>query len=600
MKMLAGFVLLLLTSASGFVIAQDKGSDDKATEVRKHWADVVSQTLAETQNLRLPENRAMAYVLGGVFIWESDPKQARQLFQTAAVELIAAQESAEARRKSDPNNELLRGGNSRTQILNTIASRDAELALELLVKTRPAIVQAAMLSVGEKTTKVNDGWGANRGLVQTERSLEESFYRLASEQNPQNAIRLLEELLKKGVTTQTLDVLRKIAEKDEAAAADLAKQAVSRLLSESYLFEDQPNYTNLQVSMAFLRQHMQTGEKKLKLDASQMRSLAEKLIAAYLGEKRVAPYIGSDIQKIAEKVSPAHVPAIKKAASAAQTGSSPSSGNEASFQRLFQQETPVATMIEEAANYSTNQRRQIYQAASNRLTEAGDHQAARAILTNNFDGVDREQAILNFNRQLFYRYANAEKYADAEALIEEFPDTERVALLASLAQMVFAANEKENRSLAVSYLTRAYQALAQGPETSEQMSMLSQVINGYIIVDIAEGIRLFEGVVPKINELTEASAILGGFQGQQMVRSGEFVMSQGDHFSRYGADTSILTAFAKADPDRTVKIIDRFSRAELRIFLKLQLASSLAGTNSSRGVPSIGRFRSHTIITTFH
>lgn len=598
MKLFVGAVLLSVLMLAGMICAQDNKEDETSEASRKLWIEAVGQTLAEAHNLRLPENRAVAFAYGGVFLWEHDQKRARALFEGAAAELMAAQELAEARRRNDPNSELLRGGPTRSLILHNIASRDAELALELLARTRPPAVQAAIASLSEKSSKINDGWGATRGIEQNERAMEDAFYRLAAEQNPQAALRLLEESTKKGVNHQTIELLKKVAERDASAAAGLAKQVLSRLQSENYLRDEQPNYTAIQVSLNVVREHLQGGERKLKFDAGQIRSLAEKLIDAFLNEKRVAPYIGSGIQNIAEKLSPSHVLAIKKAITASQVDPASRPATEAAFQKLLQAETPVEIMLEEAGKFSTGHRRQIYQSASNRLFESGNHDAARAVITSNFEGVDREQAIGNFNRQLFYKLMNSGKYSDAEMLIDEFPDSEQVSFLVNLATTVFSANPKENHQQAAAYMARAFQIPGDRPENAQQMGMLMQVINGYTAIDPVEGIRVFEGLVPKINELTDASAVLGGFQGQQIVRDGEFILVQEDHLSRFGVNTSVLSVFARTEPERTLKLIDRFTRPELRVILKLQLASSRAGSVYS--ARSSGRFRSHTVITTFH
>jgi len=78
-------------------------------------------------------------------------------------------------------------------------------------------------------------------------------------------------------------------------------------------------------------------------------------------------------------------------------------------------------------------------------------------------------------------------------------------------------------------------------------------------------------VVPKIVELTDASAVLNGFQVNSNVRDGEFLIVHGDPFNNFGGNLSMIGAFSRFDFDRTMKLVDSFNRPEMRISLRLQL-----------------------------
>jgi hypothetical protein len=111
--------------------------------------------------------------------------------------------------------------------------------------------------------------------------------------------------------------------------------------------------------------------------------------------------------------------------------------------------------------------------------------------------------------------------------------------------------------------------------------MLIQVIGGYSQIDPAEAMRLYEGVVPKLVELTDASAVLNGFQVNSNVREGEFIMLQGDPFNQYGGNPSIIGPFSRFDLDRTMNLIDSFGRKEMRLSLRLQVLEGSEITNSA-------------------
>ena len=102
-----------------------------------------------------------------------------------------------------------------------------------------------------------------------------------------------------------------------------------------------------------------------------------------------------------------------------------------------------------------------------------------------------------------------------------------------------------------------------------------QVVNAYLTIDASEAFRMYEQIVSQMNELAEASAVLSPFQGNNNVRRGEFVLSDGNSFGSYGFDYSVFNNFASKDFDQTARLVDMFSRREIRIALKLQLAESL-------------------------
>ena len=562
-------LLLVALLCSVAILAQ---SEDDAVNARKARLNaILEESLGDVQNLKLPENRAFFYARIGNIIWPQDQKRARSLFLYAATELVNAQNFAESKRSLNPYNELLTGGNTRQQILNTIASRDAELALELLTRTRPAALQRALDNDPDKNKKISNYHQNNAHLAQNENYMEQNFYRMAAEQSPERAVKILKESLSKGLSSETFNQLNRLSEKDPAAAAEMASQVVEKLLRGSYMASEQPDYTNLQLTQSILNHQMsrQNGDDiKLKFDNTQIRDLAAKFVSAYLTDKQVAPYLGSSILPIAEKLLPSSVEQIKKATSRM----NPQNGNsdyDAAYQKLMENDTPVEQMLAAANKFPINSRRQIYQTASNKLMGQGDWQSAREVLSENFE--DDDYMITNFDSQLVYNLTNQGKFAEAERVIDGLPVENRIGHLVNLSTAMLARDPKENRAQALALLEKARQLTSEKPENTNEMNMLMQVIGGYGQLNPAEAIRLYEGVVPKIVELTDASAVLNGFQVNSNVRDGEFLIVHGDPFNNFGGNLSMIGAFSRFDFDRTMKLVDSFNRPEMRISLRLQL-----------------------------
>ena len=199
-----GFLILFVPL---LVFAQN--TDEAAKEKERRKNVLLEQILGDVPNLKLGENRAVVFVKVGNQFWATDEKRARALFQNAINELINAQTFAEADKKNAASqNDLLNGQTTRPQILNTIASRDAELALVYLLKTRPVAVSKAFSIPAPTNSKISSSMANQRYLATNEFNLEQQFIRLAADQSPERAIALLKESLKKGVSNETLNLLK--------------------------------------------------------------------------------------------------------------------------------------------------------------------------------------------------------------------------------------------------------------------------------------------------------------------------------------------------------------------------------------------------------
>ena len=140
---------------------------------------------------------------------------------------------------------------------------------------------------------------------------------------------------------------------------------------------------------------------------------------------------------------------------------------------------------------------------------------------------------------------------------------------------IYQKDPVENKTYASAVLGKLRASLPEKPENSGEMGFMTQLVNSFINIDATEAFRIYEQLIPQMNELSDASAVLSPFQGNNNVRSGEFVISQGNGFGFYGADQSVVTSLAAKDPDHAARLTDMFSRREMRIAIKLQMAESL-------------------------
>ncbi|HTK37046.1 MAG TPA: hypothetical protein VL325_01020 [Pyrinomonadaceae bacterium] len=562
------FILLSLLSISLFAQEPDK----KESENVQRQRFIISQIVADVPNLKLGENRAFVYAKLGTLACKSVPQDAQPLFQRAVNELIGAQEQAESSPKRPSlQNELGLIQNSRTQILNLIASCDAGLALDALYRTRSAAITKAIA-----VSAANNPRTGNDGAAQNELNLEQTLMRQAAAQDPDRAVKLLNDALKKGISSETLELLTQLSQKDPAAAQAAASDVMDKLLRSKFMLADQPNYQQIGTTTNFLNTYINTdsANQTLKFDDSQMRDLAGNLVSFYLQRsERYGAYVvnPTTVVQIAEKLVPGSVEALKQKQHA---NTRNGDGFSVEYSKLISTpDTTPETLVTEAKRLPANYRNAVYQNAASRYAQRGELDRGMALLTENLSDDALDQAMQSIKMQYANTLMYSGKYAEAEALIDQLPEYNRSASLLNLANVIYQNDPETNKSYALSVLGKARSAISDRPENSTEFSNLMQIIAAYGNIAPDEAFRSFESIISQMNELADAYAIVNQFQGGGNMRQGEYLLSEGISFGLY-YDQSILRVFVKNDFDRTMKLIDGFSRREIRLSMLLFLAEN--------------------------
>lgn len=558
-------------------------ADEAESDREKRLRLIIEQVIAEAPNLRLSVNRAYVYAKAGHAMWTIDQTSARTHYQNAVGELVnAIQESSALKRNNSYANDLMTGQQIRPEILKLIGMRDAEYALQAMYRTRPPAVAVAMASQPNTGTKIGGNPANNIYIAQNEVNLEQSLLRMAAEQNPERAIALLKESLKKGISGETFNLLSRLYEKDPAAADDAVTMIVDKLISGKFTAGNQPDFQAISVANSLLNNFVQerpAAAKYVGSDPAQMRRLAESLIAYYLGshQQNYGFYL-VPLFKVAEKLVPGAVAQLKQL----QSESSRRGGNEyhEDINKLLSGDLTTEQLLAAAGKFPLNARGRIYELAASKLTQQGNLAQARQIIEDNFTDEARDNALANINRNQIGQLQNQGNFAEAERLIDEVPESVRLSALINLASAVFMKNPEENRSHALALLAKARFTISDIPETANEMGQLMQVIAAYVDIDEHEAIRAYESMIPRINDIAEASVVVFAFQGNTAIRQGEMIIMNNSPYG-FNFDLSILTTLADKNPDRAISLIDSFTRRETRIQMKLQLAERLAGSFTS-------------------
>lgn len=550
--------------------------DEKAAAAAKELRlKVVEQIVAEVPGLRLQENRALALARSGSLLCRDDKKAAKDLFQRSVNELISAQLAAEADERSRPSQaamQITRG--VRPSLLNLIGICDGELALDGLYRTRtPSILRdlGAQPETGGLITDPNSGPAQT---AQSELALEQRLLLFAAAQNPEIAAKVIQDSIRKGLSGDTLGLLKRLHAKDPETAAALARETMDRLLAGS--FTPDPHDRNAAIlAAAILSDHIRPvdpGSKDLRFDDSQVRILAGRYISYTIAQSARAPMSGNFTQaiRIAEKLAPASAAALRKLEQERRpAGWGPQPVN-AEARRIMDSKSTPAQMILDARRIAVNDRRQVYQAAANRMASSGDHDGALAVLNQNFTGRALENAVANLNRNHAQTLMNQSRWQEAENLIEQFPDeTDRRSSLIDLAKKAFAKDAAANRDLSLNVLRSVRTGMPERPADQQSTVSLVQLAVAYAPIDANEAFNTIETVIPVLNNLAEANAFVSAFRSDAAVRQGEYTLLPAPAYG-FNLDPGLWRTLAKADPERTSGLIDQFARREIRIAMRFQ------------------------------
>jgi len=579
MKRWLPFILVVLFA--GLTAAQTaiKTDAEKAADRKEAVASLTDLILTDAAGLVLGENRSYVNARVGALLCKSDPKTAASMFQTSINELVSAQSTAEAESRSRSSRlafEIRISQSIRTGILTTIAGCDAGFALDSLFRTRSTSIQRALAQAGDPTAKISDTTGYGQQFVRNELGLEQKLTALAAAQDPALAVKMLQDSIKRGISGETLGLLKKLFEKDPASANSLAADVLDRLQSST--FSNGPGGSDeLALTFNILNDYTRDkkpGAKTIKFEDLQIRSLAQKLINfAIIPDQRFPRQRFSAVITLAEKFLPASVAALKKVQKAAQ-GGTPRGVMDPDVRQVIDSRSTPAQMLNDAKRFPADSRGPIYQSAAGKIALEGDLEGARGLLNANFSGYALESAEAQVNSAYAAYLSRQGRFADAERFIDEFPEATRRTSLIGLATAAFRKDREEYRSFAVGVLRKVRTIMPDRPANAGELSQFMQLASAYSAIEPDEAFAIVEPLVQQLNELADATAVVQAYQNTLSVRSGEFEIAAGGSYG-FAFDAAVLRALAKADLEKTNKLIDTFARREIRIAFRLQLAENL-------------------------
>lgn len=574
------FLISLFFLLSLGVSAQQ--TDQAVKEKKERETKLLEQILTDAKNLRLPENRAIVLAKIGSALWQRDEKRARKLFEDAVADLIAAQTEAQNEKSGKQYFQtLIYGLSPRHDIINLISARDAELALEFLTKTRPSAIDEALKNLREDSSSMLQQY------ARTEIAQEQRLIGLAAEQNPQTAEKRFRESVKKGVSYETLNLLKKIHAKDPQTAEKLAAELFESFLkidfSKSRQTADAVGY--------FIADFGRTpgeNEKPLRVSDALLRRLILKMTDDWLGAGNRQPNGYWNCIAVIEKLFPERAAQIKKMV---ERLNSPYQTEETQeYSQLMSSDTAPEAMIARAEKFQTSYRNEIYRSAAQKFAANGNIAEAEKILQSGIGDEQTEYYLSQFYVNLSYQLAGQGKFDEANYYINQIADeSQRIGALIYLANTAYGRNPKENQKLAEGFLMQARALIPDQPETQNDFNSVALLANAYAPFDAEESFRLLESLLPNLNELMQANFVMMKFRNYGGLRGNEFqIMNGGNNLGIYHLE-GVLRALKDKDFERALQFASGINRADARIWMQMQLIDESL-TNVSVLPINSGRF----------
>ena len=566
--------------------------DKKQKELEKHVLSMLDQAVGDAGTLNLPENRAIVYAISADLYWKFDEKRARELFLNAANDLVAAgAESEKEKKETDDQFFFLFNSNSvRNEILPMVAKHDAELALKLLVQTRPAAVTAALAKAAQTNAKQEGGmfrFNPEQYSVQMENALEQSFALQAAEQNPDQAIKLIKGSLAKGISWNVWPLLQKINLKDEKKANALADDVIKQIAETDLTKRSE----DLNATIRFLQSatnpntSKNTKEKQFKFTDGQLQELADKLTETFSQPSNSLEMMMGMNQALPglEKLVPEKAVILRQKQAETMKNLPPEIKQMQQGQKIWNPNSTPEDVLAELPKLSEVEKTQAYQSLYSKIAGIENEERAKKLI----EQIPDEQARLNakerFESARIGRTVNNGKLDEAKKLIANLSQKKtQIQVMVALATEFHKKGTDKDRETALGLMKEAGKLANEFPEDGDELDDLMEIVKGYAVVNPDEAFRIFGPVVDQINDFVQASAILSKYNKRNgNFKKGELVMkvngyNDGLLLFRYINQMQML---GKADLNRMSSFSDKFQRNDARTIVKLFVAQGFLREN---------------------
>jgi hypothetical protein len=589
-------LLVVQAAQAQTALPGSKTVDDAVREARaelEHKAlGVLDEVGDEAQGLKLAENRVRLQVAAADLLWSRDEKRAREILSAALAGLVSVTTSIPT---DDPRREQLvqQALNLRREIMQTVAQRDPQLALDFLRGTR--LAQPASTQTGR-----------NYYQIDPELALEASLAEQVAARDPRQALRIADEVLARGLSMQLGTVVERVRATDAEGAARLAADIARKLRTANFA----TNYEASNLALYLLNASRPpdvnparsgspvVGRQPLALDEQTRRELLSTTVNAALSTSNDArassasQYLLNSLQAYLPEIDrymPTQAQALRRRAT--DSARTMANANQREYMNTGQAAT-VEAMLDLASKAPPEARDQIYRAAAWRAFNDGATERARQIINEHFENSQvRAQILRELDQQLFWRVASSGDVEQARAVLARFTrPEEQVSLLLYLARAVAGKGDADG---ARRLLDEVWNQVGGRARNQSQFNVQLETAQTYAQVAPERGFEIAEAAIERVNELIAAASVTDGF-GQESFEQDELKMQSGYSWAALVQQCSeLLAVLARTDFERALSTADRLQRLETRLPARLAVARGVLNPN---GASVAAQRRSYAVI----
>jgi hypothetical protein len=550
-----------------------RAQKNESTRKAKGMA-LLLETAQHLDQFRRPENRVEMELEAAQLLWPSDEKQAQKLITQAmetVKEVIAQHVDPEP---ENDDNQL--GMKLRTQVIRVLAPHDPEAALKFLRATRQATETPS----------------AMYGQVDPEIQLESTLVNQVIATDPKRAYELAEDLLSRSFSSQLIETLNRLAQKDQDLAGRLARAMAKRIESQDLIKTREAAYLAgsllqvLRTSQQIVNQSGDGADHNGLLSGEEFRELFLKVVTDlltfssadmtfYTPELDNARVLAATIRQLDAEVKTyaADRGALIEKKVADLTG--PMQQMPAEWQRYQNAagNESVDVALDTISQAPAPMRDYLVQQVVTRVANSGDPQRAQQIIAERISNpTQRIQALYNLRQQAVTNAATRGNIDEALRLVSKFKTAqERINLIT---QILGNIGPQTKRSLAVQYIEQAKNLVTTSAraQDAQQMDTLLQMAAVLGRFDATRAFQIVDPLIDQFNEISAAAVTMNGF-GHDFYDDGELITSNDNPVASTANElSSTLATLAMFDFDRAKIAADGIQRMDVRLSVFLAIA----------------------------
>jgi len=530
------------------------------------------ETAQHLDQFRRPENRVEMLLEAAQLLRPSDEKQAQKLIAQAmeTVKQVIAQKGDEES-ESDSQLEM----KLRTEIIRVLAPYDPEAALGFLRATRQPVDPSPV-----------------SGQSDPEIQLEATLVSQVIAADPKRAFELAEDMLNRSCSSQLLEILNRLTQKDQELASRLARTMARKIESQDLIKTGEAAYlagSLLQLARTqqqIVKQNGDGAEHAGFLSDEEFRELFLKVVADmlafsvpdpafYTPDLDNARVLAATIRQLDAEVKTyaADRAGLIEKRVADLTGSAIQMPPEwQRFQNAASNES-VDVALDTIAQAPTTMRDYLYQQVVTRVASGGDVPRAQQIIAERISNpTQRDQALYNLRQQAVTAAAEKGQIDEALRLVGKFKTvSERVSLLTQILEHI---GPETKRSLAVQYIEQAKDLITTSAraQDAQQMDMLLEIAGTLARYDANRAFQIVDPLIDQFNEISVAAVSMNGF-GHDFYDDGELITSNDNPVASAANQLSTaLATLAMFDFDRAKTAAEGIQRMDMRLSAFLAIA----------------------------